>query len=245
MPLAQDHQRLAALFLEGHRGDRPARATFVIGPREARIRLHFDIRAEKRGGLGTRVEHQSVLPSDTSIHLAGQQLHSQRLRHPPTLEQLGLGKCLEHDARGTVDGPRDSHLAVRRPFHRGAVLHGAGLTFDFCVHCASPRLSSSTTFSNSSKRSSQRRRYRSSHAVSSSSRRGPSWQVRTRPIFFVVTSPACSRTPTCFFMPVSVMWNLSARSVIDASARPSCSSTPRRVASESAANEASSRVGIY
>ena len=53
------------------------------------------------------------------------------------------------------------------------------------------------------------------------------------------TSPACSSTPTCFFMPVRVMWNLSARSVIEASARPSCSSTPRRVASDSAANEAS------
>ena len=67
----------------------------------------------------------------------------------------------------------------------------------------------------------------------------PSLQVRTRPTFSVVTSPACSRTPTCFFMPVRVMWNLSASSVIEASARPSCSRTPRRVASESAANEAS------
>src|SRR5262245_28748026 len=43
-------------------------------------------------------------------------------------------------------------------------------------------------------------------------------------------------------MPVSVMWNFSARSVIEASARPSCSRTPRRVASESAANDVSSRV---
>ena len=40
-------------------------------------------------------------------------------------------------------------------------------------------------------------------------------QVRTRPTFSVVTSPACSRTPTCFFMPVRVMWNFSARSVIE------------------------------
>src|SRR3954462_7005573 len=64
--LAQDHQRLAALFLEGHRGDRPPLATFVIGPREARIGLHFDIRAEKRGRLGaTMVEYQFVLASDT------------------------------------------------------------------------------------------------------------------------------------------------------------------------------------
>jgi hypothetical protein len=33
-------------------------------------------------------------------------------------------------------------------------------------------------------------------------------------------------------MPVRVMWNFSARFVIEASARPSCSSTLRRVASE-------------
>jgi hypothetical protein len=35
------------------------------------------------------------------------------------------------------------------------------------------------------------------------------------PIFCVVTSPACSRTPTCFFMPVRVMWNVSASAVIE------------------------------
>jgi hypothetical protein len=46
----------------------------------------------------------------------------------------------------------------------------------------------------------QRWRYLSSHAISSSNRRGPSWYVRTRPIFLVVTSPACSRTPTCSFV---------------------------------------------
>src|SRR5689334_652879 len=137
--LAQDHQRPATLFLEGHRGDRPALATFFIGPREARIGLHFDIRAERRDRLGaTDVEFQSVLASDTSIKLAGYQLHSHRLGHPPTLEQLGLGKCLEYDPRRAVDGPRDNHLAVRLPLHRGAVLHGAGLTFDACVHCSSP-----------------------------------------------------------------------------------------------------------
>ena len=66
-----------------------------------------------------------------------------------------------------------------------------------------------------------------------------------RIVFEAWTRPACSRTPTCFFMPVRVMRNFPARSVIDASARPSCSSTPRRVASESAANEASKRVWAY
>src|SRR6185369_11698391 len=59
--LAQDHQRLAALFLEGHRGDRPALTTFFVSPREARVRMHFDIRAEKRDRLGALIEYQSVL----------------------------------------------------------------------------------------------------------------------------------------------------------------------------------------
>jgi hypothetical protein len=66
-----------------------------------------------------------------------------------------------------------------------------------------------------------------------------SLQVRTRPTFSVVTRPACSRTPTCFFMPVSVMSNCPARSVIDASARASFSRTPRLVTSESAAKHVS------
>ena len=71
---------------------------------------------------------------------------------------------------------------------------------------------------------------------------GPSLQVRTRPAFSVVTRPACSRTPTCFFMPVRVMLNFSASVVIEASSRPSCSRTPRRVASDSAEKETSRRV---
>ena len=45
----------------------------------------------------------------------------------------------------------------------------------------------------------------------------------------------------CFLMPVKVMWNRSARTVTDASARINCSSTPRRAGSDSAANEASNR----
>jgi hypothetical protein len=57
--------------------------------------------------------------------------------------------------------------------------------------------------------------------------------------------PGLSKTPTCFFMPVRVMWNFSARAVIEASAAPSCSRTPRRVASESTANEASKRARLY
>src|SRR5207253_7986143 len=89
--LAQDHPRPAVLFLEGHRGDGPALAAFLIGPREARIRLHFDIRAEKRGRLGATVApYQSVLTSATSTPLAGPTGHSHRLRPPPTPAQPSL-----------------------------------------------------------------------------------------------------------------------------------------------------------
>jgi hypothetical protein len=43
----QDQQRLATLFLEGHRGDGSNVTTFVIGPDEARVWCHFDIPAEE------------------------------------------------------------------------------------------------------------------------------------------------------------------------------------------------------
>ena len=59
------------------------------------------------------------------------------------------------------------------------------------------------------------------------------------PTFLRGDQPRPLEHATCFFMPVSVMWNLSARLVIEASDRPSCSSTPRRVASDSAANDRS------
>src|SRR5204862_37209 len=68
---------------------------------------------------------------------------------------------------------------------------------------------------------------------------------RVRAIDVEHETVAASNTPTCFFMPVRVMWNFPARSVIEASERPSCSRTPRRVASESAANESSSRACLY
>src|SRR5688572_25716690 len=242
--LVHDQQRLATLFLECHRGDRTTRTTFLIGPHEARVRCHFEVRAEERRSIGFELE--TVLAPDASIHLAGKQGHAHRLRHPPPPEQLGLGPRLEHDAGRAVEGSGDNQLTLGLPLHRRAVLHGRRLTLCSCVHQPlSFRVSSSTTVSSSSNRASQSWRYCSIHADASSSRRGPSMQVRTRPTFSVVTSPASSKTPTCFFMPVRVMWNSSARSVIEASARPSRSRTPRRVASESAPNEALSRPLIY
>ncbi len=63
------------------------------------------------------------------------------------------------------------------------------------------------------------------HAASFSIPRRPSLQVRTRPTFSVVTSPAAPRRRRASSCRL-------ARSVIGASARPSCSRTPRRVTSE-------------
>src|SRR5450432_2194392 len=175
-------------------------------------------------------KHEAVRAADANVLLARDQGETGRLRHPPTLKQLRLRPRLVHDPRRAVERTRDDELALGLSFDFGFVLHFA---FSFC-------LSSSITTSNSSKRASQSWRYFSIQSVTSCSRRGPSLQVRTRPTFSVTTSPACSKTPTCFFMPVSVMSNLPARSVIEASPRPSRSITPRRVASERAANDASS-----
>ena len=137
-----DQQRLAAFFLEGHRGDGPTVATFFIGPDEARVRCHFEVPAEERHGLrGSVAEHETVLAPDTNIHLAGKQGHAKRLRYPPPLEQLGLGPRLEHDARRAVEGSRDDELTLGLPFHRRAVLHGGGLTLSSCVHRPSPSVS--------------------------------------------------------------------------------------------------------
>ena len=48
---------------------------------------------------------------------------------------------------------------------------------------------------------------------------GRSLQWRTRPTFSVVTSPACSRTATCFLTPVRLMPKVAASSLIVASRR--------------------------
>ena len=98
-----------------------------------------------------------------------------------------------------------------------AGLHGGQLTLSSCVHLASPSVSVPRQRC-PARRSVRPRAGGTSRSMPPppASRHRPSLQVRTRPTFSVVTSPACSRTPTCFFMPVRVMWNLSARSVIEA-----------------------------
>src|SRR5262245_6580633 len=68
--LVHDQQRLATLFLEGHRGDRPRVTTFLIGPDEARVRCHFDVPAKE---IHPVAEPQTVSATDTNIHFAGKQ----------------------------------------------------------------------------------------------------------------------------------------------------------------------------
>src|SRR5262245_15231541 len=86
-------------------------------------------------------EHQTVPAPDTNIHLAGTQEHVHRLRHPPLLEQFGLGPRLEHEARWSVESSRDDELTLGLPFHRRAVLRAGGLTLSSCVHRFSPFVS--------------------------------------------------------------------------------------------------------
>src|SRR5690606_20516290 len=111
----------AVLFLEGHRRDGPILATFFIGPDDARIRCHFEVATEE---LHTSAEYEAVLASGTNIHLAGDQGHVHRLWHPPALHQLGLGPRLEHDARRSVERPRDEDFTIGLPFDSRDVLHG-------------------------------------------------------------------------------------------------------------------------
>src|SRR5450432_1456881 len=138
--LGHDDERLAGFFLESHGGDGPTVTPFLICPHDARVRCHFEVTPEEWQRLwGSRVtEHEAVLASDMNIHLAGQYRHPYRLRHPPLLEELGLGPRLEHEARWAVDGSCDDELTLALPFDRRAVLHRGGLTLSFCVHRPSP-----------------------------------------------------------------------------------------------------------
>ena len=49
--VVHDDQGLGTSFFEGHRGDGPTVTTFVIGPGEAGVRCHVDVRSEERHGL--------------------------------------------------------------------------------------------------------------------------------------------------------------------------------------------------
>src|SRR5262249_40058744 len=136
MELVHDDQRLAAPLLEGHRGHRPILTALLVGPREARVWSHLEIPAVERGALrgGAVAKHEAVRAPDANVHLAGTQRHADRLRYPPSPEQLRLGPRLEHDARRAVERSHDHELAVGFAFHRGAALRGDDITLTSCVH---------------------------------------------------------------------------------------------------------------
>src|SRR5436190_17860983 len=81
--LVHDQQGLATFFLEGHRGDRPTLTTFLVGPDEARVRCHFEVRAEERHSIGFELE-TVLAPTRTSI--------SQERRNMPI--DFGTHHCL-------------------------------------------------------------------------------------------------------------------------------------------------------
>src|SRR5438270_1351447 len=157
---------------------------------------------------------------------------------PPLRDQLGIRHRLPHSLARGVEDSLDADIAVAGCGNLG--LHCRFLLCDGCHRFSFLRSRNSPS---RSRRPSSIRRYVAIHAASSSSRRGPSLQRRTRPTFSVVTSPAASSTPTCFFMPVSVISKASASSVIPASDFPSRSRTPRRVGSASAPNALLSLAG--
>src|SRR4051812_14137039 len=136
-----DQQRLACVFIESYRGDGLAVVTFVVGPNEARVRCHFEVRAEELHRRIFVAKHQTILPPDANIHLAGKQGQTIRLWYPPPPEQFCLSPRLEHEARRAVDGSRGDKFALGLPFHRRAVLRWGGLTFSSFVHRLSPSVS--------------------------------------------------------------------------------------------------------
>src|SRR5688572_15363594 len=157
---------------------------------------------------------------------------------PPLRQELRVGEGAPHAVARCIEGALDADLTVARLRDRRRVCG-----FRCCAHDASP-LVRSRNFPRRSRRASTISWYIRIQAASASSRCGPRRHVRTRPTFAVATNPASSSTAMCFFMPVRVMSNREASSLIDASPRPSRWRMPRRVGSEIAAN-ALSMCGVY
>ena len=79
-------QRLAGVFIEGHRSDCLAVVTFLVGPNEARVRCHFEVCAEELHRRIFVAKHQTILPPNANIHFAGKQGQPIRFWYPPPPE---------------------------------------------------------------------------------------------------------------------------------------------------------------
>jgi hypothetical protein len=245
--VVHDDQRLATSVFEGHRGDGPPSppSSLVQTRRECGVTSTY---LPKNSAWAAR-RHRGRTPNGicppTRASLAGSRT-PHRLRYPPPLEQLGPGPGLEHDARRAVEGSRDDQLAVRLPFHRRAVLPGAGslsllASIDSSPSVSVPRQPCPTRRSVRPRAGGTSRSTPSLPPVGAGRAAGPH-----APDLLRGDEPRLLQDADVLLHAgeghVELLGKVRDRSV---GSRPSCSRTPRRVASESAANEVSRRVVLY
>ena len=210
-----------ALPLEGLH-DALGRRDLAVGPAEAGL-------AAVRTG-----HHEAPVAAGADVHHVDGRRHPART--PPFGDERWIGVGRVHAVAGGVEHALAVDLAIAR---RGDCLLLTGHRGSFVV---------AVWFARAARRSGRGAR-RASGGTSAPTRRprparrGARLQRRARPTFSVVTSPASSSTPTCFFRPVSEMPNGSASSEIVALPRPRRSRMPRRVGSASAPNVRS--IGRY
>ena len=114
----------------------PSFAPFVVGPDEAGVWRHLDVSAEERHGLlrGRVAHHQTVRAAGADIGLERDQRDAAGFGHPPSLEQLRPGPCIEDERRRAFDGSRDDEVPVRFPLHPRRGLRRDGVTRSICPH---------------------------------------------------------------------------------------------------------------
>ncbi len=173
-------QRPASFFLKGHRGHGAAVVTFLlVRPDANEVLLRGTCHGMPWSWRHPR-QRTDRPPARTSASQESRDMPSDR--RPPSHEQFGR-VTPQNEAGRAADGARDDQLTLGLSFHRRTLFRSRGLVSLFAAIDSLLAMKSSTTLSSSSKREAQSWRYRSSHAVSSSKRRMPSLQVRTRPIF--------------------------------------------------------------
>src|SRR6202034_1328977 len=148
--------------------------------------------------------------------------HRQLAGAQPLRDQVGVGRGPEDQADGGVEFA--DHLDERGAVRRGDVRRVG-------AHCSS--LSVSRTASS--------RRYVSIHAVTASRAAGSRWTGRRWACRVRVTSPACSRTCTCWETACTVIGNGSASSLNRAGPGPNLGGVARRTGSASPPTAWSSR----
>jgi len=183
-------------------------------------RCHFDVLAEE---FHTVAEHQTVPASGTNIHLAGKSRDMPiDLGPPPPLEQFGLRPRSNTICAGAAKSSSNDQLTARtsapqlcgssRDWAHSLFLRPSNFFPLFQILDNPVQLVEACC---------QSWRYFSSHAVASSSRSGPSLQVRTRPTFSVDDEPGLLQDADVLLHAREGHFEFLARSVIEASPRAS------------------------